>query len=109
MKTIKYKTLNGLLSQTNQLTVEQFLNERFNHNKKGYINFKLDSKEYEKVLDAFSKYCFSSKKAQNNLFFNLINNRFDSSFFQGFYINKKSFSNSLSGGAFNYCLRNYNK
>lgn len=109
MKTIKYKTLNGLLSQTNQLTVEQLLNGRFNHNNKGWINFKLDSKEYEKVLDAFSKYCFSSKNAQNDLFFNLINNRFDSSFFQGFYIGKKSFSNNLSGESFNHCLRNYNK
>lgn len=109
MKTIKYKTLNGLLSQTNQLTVEQFLNGRFYHNKRGWINFKMDSKEYEKVLDAFSKYCFSSKKAQMNLFNNLVNGDFDPSFFQCFYIEKKRFSNSLSGESFNYCIRNYNK
>lgn len=107
MKTIKYKTIKGLLSQTNQLTVEQFLNGRFYHNKKGWINFKLDSKEYEKVLYDFSKYCFSSKKAQNKLFNNLVNNNFDSSFFQCFYICKNNFSNSLSGESFNYCLRNY--
>lgn len=29
MKTIKYKTLKGLLNQTRQMTVEQFLNSRF--------------------------------------------------------------------------------
>lgn len=35
MKTIKYKTLKGLLNQTRQMTVEQFLNSRFYHNTKG--------------------------------------------------------------------------
>lgn len=39
MKTIKYKTLNGLLSQTRQMTIEQFLNKHFHHNTKGWINF----------------------------------------------------------------------
>lgn len=34
MKTIKYKTLNGLLSQTRQMTMEQFLNKRFHHKTK---------------------------------------------------------------------------
>ena len=34
MKTIKYKTLNGLLNQTRQMTMEQFLNGRFYHNKR---------------------------------------------------------------------------
>lgn len=107
MKTIKYKTFDGLLSQTKQLTVEQFLNGRFHHKTRGWINFKLDGKEYEKVLKAFSGYCFSSKKAQNNLFNNLVNKNFDSSFFQSFYIDNNHFSNSLSGEGFNYCLRNY--
>lgn len=35
MKTIKYKTLNGLLSQTKQMTVEQFIDSRFHHKTKG--------------------------------------------------------------------------
>lgn len=109
MRTINYKTLKGLLSQTRQITVEQFLNGRFHHKKKGWINFKLDNKEREKVLESFSKYCFSSKKAQKKLFNNLANGAFDSSFFQCFHIEKKRFSNTLSGEAFNYCLRNYNK
>lgn len=68
MKTIKYKTLNGLLNQTRQMTVEQFLNKRFHHNTKGWINFELEGYCYEIVLERFSKYCFSSKKAQNKLF-----------------------------------------
>lgn len=34
MKTIKYKTLNGLLNQTRQMNMEQFLNGRFHHNTK---------------------------------------------------------------------------
>ena len=41
MRTIKYKTLIGLLNQTRQMTVEQFINGRFHHNTKGWINFKL--------------------------------------------------------------------
>lgn len=107
MKKIKYKTIGGLLSQTKQITVKQFLNGRFHHKTKGWINFKLDEEEYKKVLKAFSEYCFSSKKAQNNLKNDLINGKFDSSFFQRFYIEKNHFSNSLSGESFNYCLRNY--
>lgn len=109
MKTIKYKTLNGLLSQTIQMTVEQFLNKRFYHNKKGWINFELDGYIYDIVLERFSKYCFATKKAQNKLFFNLINNYGDSSLFQCFYIDKRGFSNSLSGEAFDYCVRKYGK
>lgn len=109
MRTIKYKTLIGLLNQTKQITIEQFLNGRFHHNTKGWINFKLDKEEKKKVLESFSKYCFLSKKAQNKLFFNLINNYGDPSLFQCFYIDKKGFSNSLSGESFNYCVRKYSK
>lgn len=68
MKTIKYKTLNGLLSQTRQMNMEQFLNGRFHHNTKGWINFKLDEEERKKVLESFSKYCFATKKAQKKCF-----------------------------------------
>lgn len=109
MKTIKYKTLNGLLNQTRQMTVEQFLNRRFHHNTKGWINFELEGYCYEIVLERFSKYCFATKKAQNKLFFNLINNYGDPSLFQCFYIDKNGFSNSLSGEAFDYCIRRFNK
>lgn len=109
MKTIKYKTLKGLLNQTRQITVEQFLNGRFYHNTKGWINFKLDEEERKKVLESFSKYCFATKKAQKQMFYNLVNNYRDTSLFQCFYINKKGFSNSLSGEAFDYCVRKYNK
>lgn len=109
MKTIKYKTLKGLLNQTRQITVEQFLNSRFYHNTKGWINFKLDEEEKKKVLENFSKYCFATKKAQKQMFHNLVNNYGDPSLFQCFYIDKRGFSNSLSGEAFDYCKRRFNK
>lgn len=109
MITIKYKTLIGLLNQTKQMTMEQFLNKRFHHKTKGWINFDLDGYIYEIVLERFSKYCFATKKAQNKLFFNLINNYRDPSLFQCFYIDKNGFSNSLAGEAFDYCIRRFNK
>lgn len=110
MKTIKYKTLNGLLNQTRQMTMEQFFNGRFHHNTKGWINFKLDEEEKKKVLESFSKYCFATKKAQKQMFYNIVNNYYNrSSLFQCFYIDKKGFSNSLSGEAFDYCIRRFNK
>lgn len=109
MKTIKYKTLNGLLSQTKQMTVEQFIDSRFHHKTKGWINFKLDEEEKKKVLESFSKYCFSTKKAQKQMFYNIVNNYGDTSLFQCFYIDKRGFNNSLSGEAFDYCRRRFNK
>lgn len=109
MKTIKYKTLNGLLNQTRQMNMEQFLNGRFHHNTKGWINFDLDGYIYDIVLELFSKYCFATKKAQKQMFHNLVNNCGDTSLLQCFYIDKKGFSNSLSGEAFDYCRRRFNK
>lgn len=109
MKTIRYKTLSGLLNQTRQMTVEQFLNRRFYHNTKGWVNFELNEEEYIKTLERFSKYCFATKKAQKQMFYNLVNNYGDTSLFQCFYIDKKGFSNSLSGESFNYCVRKYSK
>lgn len=38
MRIIKYKTLIGLLNQTKQMTIEQFLNKRFYHKSKGWVN-----------------------------------------------------------------------
>lgn len=109
MRTIKYKTLKGLLNQTKQITIEQFLNSRFHHNTKGWINFELDEEEKKKVLESFSKYCFSTKKPQKRMFEKLVNNYGDPSLFQCFYIDKNGFSNSLSGEAFDYCRRRFNK
>ena len=43
------------------------------------------------------------------MFENLINNYGDPSLFQCFYIDKNGFSNSLSGEAFDYCRRRFNK
>jgi hypothetical protein len=91
------------------MTVEQFLNKRFYHNKKGWINFELDRYIYDIVLERFSKYCFATKEAQKQMFHNLVNNYGCTSLFQCFYIDKRGFSNSLSGEAFDYCIRRFNK
>lgn len=40
----------------------------------GYIINKLYEKEKKKVLQNFSKYCFATKKAQKQMFHNLVNN-----------------------------------
>lgn len=75
----------------------------------GYIINKLYEKEKKKVLQNFSKYCFATKKAQKQMFHNLVNNYGYTSLFQCFYIDKRGFSNSLSGEAFDYCIRRFNK
>lgn len=43
------------------------------------------------------------------MFYNIVNNYGDTSLFQCFYIDKRGFYNSLSGEAFDYCRRRFNK
>lgn len=43
MNTKKYKTIQGMALQTNQLTFQHVLNERIYHNKQGWINAKIDN------------------------------------------------------------------
>lgn len=118
MKTIKYKTIKGLLSHTRQLTVEMFLNGRFYHNTKGWINFSLDEREKLYIYRMFADYCYATKKRQDKMYQSLLNNSKDNAFnslFKCFYIQKKSkqgifIDNSLSKDlAFDYCIRNFNK
>lgn len=112
MKTIKYKTMKGLLNQTKQMTVENFLNSCFYHNTKGWINFELPDEIKYNVIECFARYCSPTKKRQQRIierckYYN------DPSFFQCFYICHKKgniyFSNSLSGDIFNYCIREFLK
>lgn len=63
MRTIKYKTLIGLLNQTRQMTVDQFINGRFHHNTKGWINFKLDEKEKKKGIAKLFQILFCNKES----------------------------------------------
>lgn len=49
MRTIKYKTLIGLLNQTKQMTIEQFLNGRFHH------NTKLSGEAFDYCIRRFNK------------------------------------------------------
>lgn len=117
MKTIKYKTIKGLLSHTRQLTVEMFLNGRFYHNTKGWINFSLDEREKRYIYRMLANYCYATKKRQERMYDNLLNNSRDNVFnslFQCFYIQKGAnkgifIDNSLSGFAFDYCIRTFNK
>ena len=113
MKTIKYKTIERLLRQTKQLTVEQFLNGRFHHNTKGWICFTLEDEERDRVYNAIANYCYSTDARRKRMFKNLSYNLGDPSYLQCFYINNKNgilyIDNSLSGESFNYCVRMYNK
>lgn len=48
MRTRKYKTLKGLLSQTNQLNFNDFHANRFIHKKHGWMMFSLPDEEKDK-------------------------------------------------------------
>lgn len=71
MKTIKYKTLIGLLNQTRQMTVDQFINGRFHHNTKGWINFKLDEKKRKRYCKTFPNIVLQQRKRKNKCFITL--------------------------------------
>lgn len=49
MKTVKYKTLRGLLRQMsgNQFTLNNFFEERFHHKTKGWVRFYFDNDDAE--------------------------------------------------------------
>lgn len=114
MRTKNYKTLRGLLKQTQQLTIEQLFSGRFCHNTKGWINFRLDEKAKREAADKFAKYLLSNKQRQNDLISALLDGSGELDYFQCFYIDySKKYgvycSNSLSGDAYNYCKRMYLK
>ena len=58
MKTLKYKTLEGLLKTTTQMTVEQLFANRYHNNKKGWTNFKLYETELERAAKEVCKYIY---------------------------------------------------
>ena len=111
MKTMKYKTLKGLLKTTTQMTVEQMFTNRYHNNKKGWTKFKLSETELESAAKAVCKYIYD--KNDINIINALTNGCGDISMFQCFYIqvinNKIILSNSLSGDAFRYCKKEYLK
>lgn len=111
MKTLKYKTLKGLLKTTTQMTVEQLFANRYCNNKKGWTNFKLYETELERAAKEVCKYIYD--KNDINVVNALTSGRGDLTMFQCFYIqvvnNKIRVSNSLAGNAFRYCKKEYLK
>lgn len=66
METKNYKTLKGLLNQTQQLTIEQLFSGHFRHKTKGWINFNLDAEAKREAAGKFAKYLLSNKQRQKN-------------------------------------------
>ena len=115
MKTIKYKTIKGLLKQCGQMTVEDFFSGMMYHKSKNkYLCFDLDDTERLKAAEKFAEYLLSSKKRRADLVDALMEGRGDLGYFQCFYVNYDNkrgvyINNSLSGEAFDYCKRMYLK
>ena len=115
MKTIKYKTIKGLLKQCGQMTVEDFFSGMMYHKSKNkYLCFDLDDTERLKAAEKFAEYLLSSKKRRADLVDALMEGRGDLRYFQCFYVNYDNkrgvyINNSLSGEAFDYCKRMYLK
>ena len=115
MKTIKYKTIRGLLSQSRQMTIEYFFKNMFYHiSKRKFCGFSIDDGQKRQVAEKFAEYLLSSKKRRSDLVDALINERGDLGYFQCFYVNYDNkrgvyINNSLSGEAFDYCKRMYLK
>lgn len=115
MKTIKYKTIKGLLKQCSQMTVEDFFSGMMYHKSKNkYLCFDLDDTERLKVAEKFAEYLLSSKKRRTDLVDALMEGRGDLGYFQCFYVNYNNkygvyINNSLSGEAFEHCKRMYLK
>lgn len=114
MKTIKYKTLNGLLRQClyTQLTAEALFSGRIYLRGK-WCNIELSEEALTEAGELFANYCVKTKSRATAMAKGLKARRGDLSLFQCFYFsshNGKVFiSNSLSGEAFNHCVRNHLK
>lgn len=114
MKTLKYKTLKGLLKKTQQMTIEQLFSGRFNHTTKGWSNFVLDEDDKRKAATLFARYIYQNEHRVKQIVEALMDGRGDLGLFQCFYIEYSPkygiyCSNSLSGDAFEYCRRMYVK
>ena len=115
MKTIKYKTIRGLLSQSRKMTIEYFFKNMFYHiSKRKFCGFSIDDGQKRQVAERFAEYLLSSKKRRSDLVDALMNERGDLGYFQCFYVNYDNkrgvyINNSLSGEAFDYCKRMYLK
>ncbi len=112
-----FKTLQGFLKSCySQVTVENILNNRTSF-KSGssykYDTFRLENEALSEFALLFSKYLYSTKERQQQVYEAIISKRGDYSFFQCFYLSeykgKLRIGNSLSGEAYNYCRREFIK
>lgn len=116
MKTYKYKTLKGLLTQCNMMRVKSLFSGRayFNKRKNNKLsNFDLSNDAKLMAATLVAEYIYSSRIARKKAINGLLSGAGDLSFFHCFYIEyengKIRCSHSLSGAEFNYCKRMYLK
>lgn len=112
-----FKTLRGFYKSCySQVTVENILNGRTAFKSKNsykYDTFILSNEALKEFALLFSKYIYSTKERQRQVYESIISKRGDYSFFLCFYLSeykgKLRIGNSLSGEAYNYCRREFIK
>ena len=110
-----YKTLRGLKkAYGGQIEVREFFDRKRLVYKNGKVVRLQPTKELEeKVARAFAEQVYTWKGAKENFFAILMSgsSRLDWSLFQCFYVEQRKngifISNSLSGEAYNYCIRKF--
>lgn len=112
-----FKTLRGFYKSCySQVTVENILSGHTAFKSKNsykYDTFRLSGEALKEFALLFSKYIYSTKERQQQVYEAIISQRGDYSFFQCFYLSeykgKLRIGNSLSGEAYNYCRREFMK
>ena len=78
-----------------------------------YDTFKLSDEALKEFAKLFSKYIYSTKDRQQQIYDAIISKRGDYSFFRGFFLSERNgnihIDNNLSGEAYNYCRREFMK
>ena len=113
MRTYKFNTLRGLMrASSGQLTAEAvFSGHVYLSRGRGWCNVVLSDRARLEAAEMFAAYCVTSKARRADMVEALAAGRGDFSLFQCFYFvdygRGVQISNSLSGEAFNYCVRQY--
>lgn len=114
MRTYRFKTLRGLMrASSGQLTAEAVFSGRVYLSRgRGWCNVVLSDCARQEAAQLFAAYCVASKARRADMVEALAAGRGDFSLFQCFYFDlyfnsMPKISNSLSGEAFNYCVRQY--
>ena len=110
-----YKTLRGLLkAHGGQIRVSDFFDQERRIYKNGKnVRLQPTKELQEKVAIAFAEQIYTKKSSKDNFVAILMSrsSRLDWSLFQCFYVEQRKngifISNSLSGEAYNYCIRKF--